>query len=287
MSGWRRPGDRLLMSFLLPMAFALFLWWFSTGLIFYLDQLPVRTFKWTMAGATAVLAAALYTIWATANDQSAFAVYAAFTAGLLAWGWQEASLYTGFVTGPRKHACRTGCGGWRHFGHAIAVNLWHEIAIVLVALIIAALTWDTANQWGLWVYLLLWAMHLSARLNVFLGVRNVSEEFVPPHMEVLKSFLTRKPMNLLFPFSITAATVGTLLLFQQALSAAAPETQAGYSLLAALAGLAVLEHWLLMLPLPVEKLWRWSLPHRSSAAKSRKSVPPSFDYTALKTELTP
>ena len=49
-------------------------------------------------------------------------------------------------------------------------------------------------------------MHLSARLNVFLGVRNVSEEFVPAHMEVLKSFLTRKPMNLLFPVSVTAAT---------------------------------------------------------------------------------
>jgi putative photosynthetic complex assembly protein 2 len=287
MSGWRQPGDTPLMSYLLPMAFALFLWWFSTGLIFFLDQLPVRTFKWTMAGTTAVLAAALITIWTTAGETSQLAVYAAFTAGLLAWGWQEASLYTGFVTGPRKHACRPGCSGWRHFGHAIAVNLWHEIAIILVALVILGLTWNSSNQWGLWAYLLLWAMHLSARLNVFLGVRNVSEEFVPPHMEVLKSFLTRKPMNLLFPFSITAATAGTLLLFQQALAAGTIADRTGYALLAALAGLAVLEHWLLMLPLPVEKLWRWSLPHRPGAAKSRKSVPPRFDYTALKTEPTP
>lgn len=275
------------MSYLLPMAFALFLWWFSTGLIFYLDQLPVRTFKWTMTGATAVLAAALCAIWITSEDGSLLAVYAAFTAGLLAWGWQEASLYTGFVTGPRKHACRPGCNGWRHFGHAIAVNLWHEIAIIVVALVILALTWNSDNLWGLWAYLLLWAMHLSARLNVFLGVRNVSEEFVPPHMDVLKSFLTRKPMNLLFPFSITAATAGAILLFQQALAASTPEEQAGYALLAALAGLAVIEHWLLMLPLPVERLWQWSLPHRSGAAKSRKSVPPRFDYIALETKPTP
>lgn len=275
------------MSYLLPMAFALFLWWFSTGLIFYLDQLPVRTFKWTMTGATAVLAGALYTIWVTSEDGSLLAVYAAFTAGLLAWGWQEVSLYTGFVTGPRKHACAPGCSGWQHFGHAIGVNLWHEIAIVVIAAIILALTWNGANHWGLWAYLLLWAMHLSARLNVFLGVRNVSEEFLPPHMEVLKSFLSRKPMNLLFPFSITAATVGTLLLFQMALSANSPEEQTGYSLLAALAGLAVIEHWLLMLPLPVERLWRWSLPHRSGAAKSRKPIPRRFDYIALKTEPMP
>lgn len=275
------------MAYALPIAYALCLWWFATGLIFYLDQLPVRTFKWSMAGATAVLAASLYVIWLYAADSSLWGVYASFTAGVLVWGWQEISLYTGFVTGPRKHRCAAGCSGLKHFGHAIGVNLWHEIAIILGAALIAGLSWDAANQWGLCAYLLLWTMHLSARLNVFLGVRNVSEEFVPAHMEVLKSFLTRKPMNLLFPFSITAATIGSVLLFQEAFSAPEAEDRAGFSLLAALATLALVEHWLLMLPLPVERLWHWSLPHRRNAAKSRNSIPPRFDYTALKTNLTP
>ena len=40
------------MAYALPIAYALFLWWFATGLIFFLDQLPVRTFKWSMAGGT-------------------------------------------------------------------------------------------------------------------------------------------------------------------------------------------------------------------------------------------
>jgi putative photosynthetic complex assembly protein 2 len=275
------------MDHALPIGFALLLWWFSTGLIFYLDQLPVRTFKWSMAGGTLVLGAALWVISTEAADGSLFAVYAAFTAGVLAWGWQELSLYTGFVTGPRKHACEAGCGGWRHFGHALGVNLWHEIAIVVVAAAIALLSWGQPNPWGLYAYLLLWAMHLSARLNVFLGVRNVSEEFVPAHMAVLKSFLTRKPMNLLFPFSITAATIGAVLLFQEAFSAPTDEEKAGWSLLAALASLAVFEHWMLMLPLPVEKLWKWSLPHRDRAAKSRNSNTPRFDYTPLKTTPAP
>ena len=35
-----------------PIAYALLLWWFSTGTIFYLDSLPRRTFKWSMAGGT-------------------------------------------------------------------------------------------------------------------------------------------------------------------------------------------------------------------------------------------
>ena len=275
------------MDYALPIAYALCLWWFSTGLIFYLDQLPVRTFRWSMAGATALLLASLYVIWSGGADVSLWGVYAAFTAGVIAWGWQEISLYTGFVTGPRKHRCAEGCSGWRHFGHAIGVNLWHEMAIIGVAVVIAVLSWGNENQWGLWSYLLLWVMHLSARLNVFLGVRNVSEEFVPAHMEVLKSFLTRKPMNLLFPVSVTGGTIGAVLLFQQAMSASDPAAVAGFSLLAALASLAVVEHWLLMLPLPVEKLFRWSLPGRRDAAKSRKSNMPHFDYTTLKTNLTP
>jgi putative photosynthetic complex assembly protein 2 len=275
------------MDYALPIAYALLLWWFSTGLIFYLDQLPVRTFKWSMAGATVVLGLSLYAIWSTADDTSRWAAYVSFSGGLLAWGWQEISLYTGFVTGPRKTRCAPGCSGLRHFGHAIQVNLWHEVAIIVTAIVIAALSWGANNQWGLWTYVLLWVMHLSARLNVFLGVRNVSEEFVPAHMDVLKSFLTRKPMNLLFPFSVTAATIGAVLLFGLAFSAMTDDQVTGYSLLAALVTLAVVEHWMLMLPLPVEKLFQWSLPARRNAAKSRNSTPPNFDYTTLKTNPTP
>lgn len=275
------------MTYALPAVYALLLWWFSTGLIFYLDQLPEKTFKWSMAGGTALLGVALAAIWATAGEADVWSVYAGFTAGLIAWGWQELSLYTGYVTGPRKARCAKGCSGWRHFGHAIGVNLWHELAIIAVAGLIALIVWDMPNKWALWTYLLLWTMHLSARLNVFLGVRNVSEEFVPPHMEVLKSFLTRKPMNLLFPFSVTLGTAGTTALVLAAYASTSPGEQAGLTLLAALAGLAVVEHWMLMVPLPVEKLWHWSLPSRRDAAKSRNSVPPSFDYTALKTNLTP
>ena len=34
----------------------------------------------------------------------------------------------------------------------------------------------------------------------------------------------------------------------------------GVALLAALTALALLEHWLMVLPLPDEKLWRWMIP---------------------------
>ena len=247
------------MDYVWPILYALLLWWFSTGTIFYLDSRPQWTFKWSMAGGTLLFAAALVCLWRTAGDRSLTGVYAAFTSAVVAWGWQEMSLYMGYVTGPRKHRCAAGCSGIRHFGHAIAANLWHELAIVASAGAIVWLTWEATNHTGVLAFLMLWAMHLSARLNVFLGVRNVSEEFVPEHMAVLKSFLTRKPMNLLFPFSVTATTIITVLLFLWAGTATDVESRTSYLLLGGLAALGVIEHWMLMLPLPIEKLFSWSL----------------------------
>lgn len=247
------------MAYALPIAYALFLWWFCTGLIFYLDSLPARTFRWSMLGAIVVLVAALCAIWWLRDDTGIVATYLAFTAAVLAWGFQEISLYMGYITGPRKHRCQAGCSGWRHFRHAIEVNLWHELSIIAFAMVIAWLVWDSQNRVAMWTYLLLWIMHLSARLNVFLGVRNVSEEFVPARMEVLKSFLTRKPMNLLFPVSVTAATIGSVLLFAVAANAYTAHEVTSLSFLGAMMTLALVEHWFLMLPLPVEKLFRWTL----------------------------
>lgn len=256
------------MEYAWPIVYALFLWWFSTGTIFYLDSLPRRTFKWSMAGGTLLLAAAFVCLWRTAGDRSLIGVYAAFSSAVVAWGWQELSLYTGYVTGPRKHACAPGCAGAGHFGHAIAANLWHELAIIASAAVIVYLTWDATNHVGVLTFLMLWIMHLSARLNVFLGVRNVSEEFVPEHMAVLKSFLTKKPMNLLFPFSVTAATILTTVLFALAYGAGDDVERTGYLMLGALAALGLIEHWMLMVPLPVEKLFTWSLSGRKAADKT-------------------
>ena len=38
----------------------------------------------------------------------------------------------------------------------------------------------------------------------------------------------------------------------------------GFTLLASLSALAILEHWLMVLPLPDAKLWRWMLPARDN-----------------------
>ena len=249
--------------YVLPGLFALFVWWLSTGIIMYLDGLPRRTFKWSLLGATIMFGVSLAGLAVTRDRLTLGAAYWAFTFGLLAWGWQEISFYMGYVTGPRRAPCEENCRGWRHFGHAIQTSLWHELAIIASAIGVVALTWHGKNQIGTWTFMVLWWMHQSAKLNVFLGVRNLNEEFLPEHLQFLRSFLTKKSMNLLFPVSITVSTVILVYLVQAAGAAHATRfDRAGFSFLSTMMGLAILEHWLLMLPLPAAALWGWSLRSR-------------------------
>ncbi len=248
-------------AYALPALYAIVVWWFSTGLILLLDLKPRHTHGWSMAGATLVLLGALWAIATSAGDASEAGAYIAFTGALLVWGWQEMSYYMGFVSGPRTTGCPPGTKGFARFRAAAATSLWHEAAIVAGALAILALTWGEPNRFALWTYLVLWGMNLSARLNMFLGVRNLNAEFLPEHLSYLACFLTRKPMNLLFPFSVSAGTILTVALGLAALDGtASPHDLVGLTILTTLVALATLEHWFLMLPLPAAALWSWSLP---------------------------
>lgn len=258
-----------------PIAYALFVWWFSTGLIIYLDGLPRRTFRWSILGASLLFAGSLVGLRSSAGETTVAAAYAGFTCGLLAWGWQEITFYMNVVTGPRKQACEEGCSGWRHFGHAVLASLWHELSILGSLAVVVALSWGQPNQVGMWTYVVLMGMHQSAKLNVLLGVPNLSEEFVPEHLAFLRSFLTRKPMNLLFPVSVTVSTVVLVGMVTRAMQAVPGSFEHAAALfIAALMTLALLEHWFLVLPLPVNALWAWSLSSRA------RLVPMQVDLVA-------
>ena len=72
--------------YVLPVLFTLFVWWFSTGAILYLDGLPQRTFKWTMLGTTVLLLLALVALAGSGNDTTPAGAYCAFTCAILVWG---------------------------------------------------------------------------------------------------------------------------------------------------------------------------------------------------------
>jgi hypothetical protein len=67
-------------------------------------------------------------------------------------------------------------------------------------------------------------------------------------------------MNWVFPISVTALTFAAACWMERAIAAPTEAALVGHVLLTALTLLALLEHWLLVLPLPDQKLWRWMLP---------------------------
>jgi putative photosynthetic complex assembly protein 2 len=253
-------------DFAVPAGYAVLVWWFTTGIILFLDGLHQRTFRWSMAAATGVLVVAASLLRSSASDLSVNGAYTAFSSAILVWGWLEMSFLMGFITGPRRHACAERCSGWKHFVHATQAIIYNEIATLLLALAILATTWQAANRVALWTYLILWAMRLSAKLNLFLGVANLGEKFLPPHLQYLKGFFKKRPINLLFPLSISGSTVALTVLSQKYMATDDPFKITGYALMISLLALAVLEHWFMVLPLPSEKMWQWALRSNRGAA---------------------
>jgi putative photosynthetic complex assembly protein 2 len=244
----------------LPILYTLFAWWFSTGVILYLDGLHPRTFPLTLQAATVVLGAALYALVHTRNDTSVAGAYCAFTCALLVWAWQEIAFLLGVVTGPRRTALPAGATGWRRTGFAVQAVLYHELALIVLALAVVACVGPGSNRVGVWTFMALWGMRQSAKLNVFLGVRNIGDNFLPPHLRYMASYFRRAPMNPLFPVSVTLGTGAAVLVWWVLIEGpATPFEAAGLALVGTMLALGALEHWLLVLPLPTEALWKWGM----------------------------
>jgi putative photosynthetic complex assembly protein 2 len=246
--------------------FAVFIWWFSTGIVLLLNGMQRHAYRWSLGLSTLLGLAALYALAHTARQTGTAATYCAFTSALLVWGWHELSFLTGWITGPRTTAITAQLQGWPRFVQALRAILWHELAILAVGLLIVALTWGAPNQTGTWTFLVLWAMRTSAKLNLFLGVRNLSEEFLPPHLAYLQSFFRRRAMNLLFPLCVSGASAVLAWMILLAMSPATSHAEAlSLTLVATMLALGILEHWMLVLPVSTTALWRWAMGQRSSA----------------------
>jgi len=250
-------------QYALPLIFTLFIWWFSTGAILFLNGLPSRTFKWTMLGTSVVLVAALAGLGLTRDDTTVIGAYLAFTSGIMVWAWQEVAFLLGYVTGPRRTPCPPESSGWERAGYAFMAVMHHELALVGLGLAVVALTWGGENPTGLWTFMILWVMRQSAKLNVFLGVRNLNEGFLPIHLKYLQTYFARRAMNRLFPVSVIVSTVVAAMIWQAATATGITAFDAtALTFAATMLTLAVLEHWFMVLPLPFEVMWNWGLKSR-------------------------
>ena len=85
-------------------------------------------------------------------------------------------------------------------------------------------------------------------------------------------------MNALFPFSVTVGTVLIAVLWQDAAAPGLDDAaRTGLAFVITMLVLAVVEHWVLILPIPFAKLWSWVLTLRRP---SPKAVRPQAAATA-------
>jgi putative photosynthetic complex assembly protein 2 len=243
-----------------PLLFALFAWWFSTGAILLLDRLPKISIVWSLALGSLIGGGALYGIAHTAGEASAASAYVAFSCALAIWGWHEWAFLTGTLTGPRTEPCPPGARGWLRFRLAAATLIYHELALAVTGAVVVALTWGQPNQTAAWTYFVLFVMRISAKLNIFLGVPNFTDDFLPPRLAYLKSYFQRRAFNPLFPVSIA---IGLAIAIASAAAALNAEVggaaQVGFTLTFALGALALVEHAFMVAPFRDSTLWRWAM----------------------------
>lgn len=253
------------MDFVLPIAFSLAGWWLSTVVLIYRAGMPKKSYAMTLVGTTVVALLGIVAIYVSRHSVSASGSYLAFFGALAVWGWHEVTYLFGYVNGPRPEPCPPGVKGWQKFKLGLKTCIYHELAVVATVVGMGVLLWNATNTIAFWTFAILWIMRWSAKLNIFLGVRNLHEEFWPEHLAYLKTFVTRRKMNELFPVSVTFSVVGLLSLAFLAVTAGDNVAErTGAMLMATLLALALLEHWFLFAKTKDDVLWRAGMRSRSN-----------------------
>jgi putative photosynthetic complex assembly protein 2 len=251
---------------------AIFLWWFSTGVILLAVRRADRSgfhMETVLAGLPLLLVGA-WAVLASLTRADVAGVYMGFLGALAIWGWIELAFLAGIVTGPMRNDCLPGLFGRPRFFRAFATVAHHELLLTIGLLGLVLISGGAVNQMALATYLILYLARIFAKLNLFFGVPRINMEFVPQRLSHLKSYFRRGPVTLAFPAAITALTAMMAICTERLWFATSEATVVGYGLLTALAALALLEHWLMVIPLPDAKLWRWMLPAPKTMPKEER-----------------
>lgn len=243
---------------------ALFVWWFSTGAILCVvkgaDRRGGVMHRRAALLSLPVLGIGLGGYLTSLGDASVSGVYLGFLSAIAIWGWIEISFLSGVITGPNRFDCPEGISPWERFVRAWGTVAYHEMLLTACFAVMALVAVGAENLFGLWTFGVLFVARISAKLNLFLGVPKIHVEFLPRPLGHLPSHFRYARLNALFPVSVTLLAFATACWLERIYAATSPADAVGFALLAALTALALLEHWLMVLPLPDEKLWRWMIP---------------------------
>ena len=240
--------------------FVIFLWWISTTVVLALTRKnDIENNIKTMVLVTIVLALGFLILIYSRNIVSVYSAYFGFVSILMIWAWQETAFLVGWIIGSRKSKCPKDSKGFKRAWLAFQTINYHELTLVILGVTIWVLTKDSPNDIAFKTFMVLWIMRLSAKINIFLGVRNFYEEFLPKKISYLTTYFKRKSYNPLFPFLLAVASIADMLFWYNAGTAVNSFERASLTLIAALLGLGIVELILMMLPFQLDRIWRLGL----------------------------
>jgi putative photosynthetic complex assembly protein 2 len=244
-------------EFAFPVTVAIATWWLGTAGVLALNRLSGGAQRRSLVLATLAAGAALVAVVASRSSYAVTAAYVAFAASIVIWGWAELCFLSGVAAGPRRVGCPDACSGWQRFSAAVSSILYHELQLLALLALLAMVTWQAPNQVATATFAVLWIMRLSAKVNLFLGVRNFSAEFLPPQLVYLTTYFRRRPFNALLPWSIAGAVIAIVIVVRPvAAPDATPFVIASNLLVGTMLVLAIVEHVFLVLPVSLSRLWR-------------------------------
>jgi putative photosynthetic complex assembly protein 2 len=256
---------------IVPFIVTVAIWFVATGLIAWADNRERATFSTSLMVGSIAGIAGLLVILVSSLSTEMWAVYLSFIGALMVWGWHELSFLTGASAGPRRGPSNPSLTGVARFRQAAATVMHHEVALAVTALLLISLSWNAPNQIGATVFVLMFAMRLISKINLFVGVPNSTSEMLPEQLAYLKTYFGANRLTVLLPVSIAAIAGATVWFAQVALAAPVGSAEmVGASLLTTLSLLGVLEHLFLALPFRDGMLWGWALPKRRAAAAIKR-----------------
>ncbi|MCU0636389.1 MAG: DUF3623 family protein, partial [Gemmatimonadaceae bacterium] len=186
-------------------------WWLATGLILAMQ----RDGATRIAGAVVSTLLGLVGVWcvmSSRDDPTPRGARRGFLGGALLWGWVSVALYGGWIVGPSALqvavpvAPPSVATAWR----AAQSIGYHELS----SLALLGLTWwltrGRTNRMGFWLLLAFWAVQMTAKLNVFLGVENPGGRFLPERLWFLESYFGPPHHGLMLPATLAVLTGATL-----------------------------------------------------------------------------
>jgi putative photosynthetic complex assembly protein 2 len=254
-----------------PALFALLCWWFGTGAILWLVRRPAASFRTSLTLCTLLLAFSFWTTQLSMQAQTVGNAYLAFASVIAMWAWHEVAFLTGWLTGPRREPLEPGVRSWRRFSQSTQVVIWHELALLLNFMVLLWMQQGQPSHVALCTFAVLWCMRFSAKLNLFFGVPEVGEQFLPRHLAYLGSYFRKGRLSAFFYLSVAASCAVWAWIVWEVVSGQVV-VSTGWVLLASLLGLAIVEHVIMAFPTPMQKLWGWAMSRSPSSDRPTPAV---------------